>query len=81
MGSAAIAALIAQVAFWLLLVCGWAAGELRARGTALFVLLWLGGRASLHYAGGNAPSFFSPWVAALDIVLVFRIFKGDVRLS
>jgi hypothetical protein len=30
---------------------------------------------------GPAHDMFTSWVAALDIALVFKIFKGDVRLT
>jgi hypothetical protein len=80
MGSPAIASLISQAAFWGLLVYGWACHELSPKGLAVFLLLWLVGLIGLPYVPyGNA--LFSPFVAALDIALVFVIAKGDVRLS
>lgn len=78
--SAGIAALIAHVAFWVLLACGWFRDELGPRAIAVFVLLWMGGMFGLPlvaYGSAMFPSF----VAVLDIVLVFIIFKGDVRLT
>jgi hypothetical protein len=55
------------------------AGELDARRTALFIGLWLVGRVALGYVLGGL--LFVPYVAVLDIALVFLIFKGDVRLG
>jgi hypothetical protein len=82
MGSPAIAALIAHVAFWSLLAYGWARGDLRFRGVAVFLLLWLAGRTGLPYVPYEpAQAMFSSYVAVLDITLVFLIFKGDVRLT
>ena len=82
MGSSAIGAWIAQAAFGGLLVYGWALGELTLKRIAVFLLLWVALRIGIAYvpyepAGAMFPSF----VAVLDIVLVFIIFKGDVRLT
>ena len=77
--SAGIAALIAHIVFWVLLVYGWAWGELGLRGGAMFLLLWAAGMFALQwvpYAG-----LFPSYIAILDIALVFLIFKGDVRLT
>ena len=80
-GSAGIAALIASVAFWVLLVYGVIAGELRARGVVVVFVLWVAGRLLLPHIGYEpAHGMFSSYVAALDIALVFAIFKRDVRL-
>jgi hypothetical protein len=81
-GSPAIAAWIAHVAFWVLLVYGFAFGELTLKGLAVFLGLWLTGRIGLPYVPYDpARAMFSSFVAALDIALVFSIFKGDVRLT
>lgn len=77
--SSAIAALIAHLAFWTLLACGRWLGELRARGTLMFLLLWLGGFIARTYVP-HAAALFPPYVAVLAITLVFVVFKGDVRL-
>ena len=74
--------LLAPVAFWgfwLLLGAGWMLGELHLRGAAVFVLLWLAG-----FAGSRLVldgSLFTSYVAVLDILLVFAIFKRDIRLT
>jgi hypothetical protein len=48
------------------------------KGTAIFLLLWLAGFAGSRFLVYGMP--FTPYVAVLDIALVFAIFKGDVRL-
>jgi hypothetical protein len=77
-GTPAIGAFVALWGFWVLLVVGWVRGDLGVRGTAVFIALWLAG----HLAAGLVlyGLLFAPYVAILDIVLVFAIFKGDVRL-
>jgi hypothetical protein len=82
MGSIAVAAYIAHWAFWLLLVYGFAVGELSVKRVALFLMLWIVGRFALAYIPWvPALELFSSYVATLDIALVFVIFKGDVRLT
>jgi hypothetical protein len=78
--SAGIAAWIAHIAFWILLPYGWFFDELGPRGIAGFVALWLAGWLGLPYLGPVAAGMFFSWVALLDVVLVFLIFKGDIRL-
>jgi hypothetical protein len=79
-GSPAVAALVAHVAFWLLLAYGLMWKEIEWRGLAVFLILWIAGRYGLPYVRYGA-GLFSSYVAVLDIALVFVIFKGDVRLS
>jgi hypothetical protein len=81
MGSQGIAAWIAQIAFGLLLVFGIATGELRRAVAALFVVLWVVGYAGLPRLSTFGGLFVTPYVALLDIVLVFLVFKQDVRLT
>jgi len=79
MDSPAVASWIAQLAFWMLLACGITLGELRARGAGVFVALWAGALIGLpHVPWEPAHVMFSPFVAVLDIALVFAIFKGNV---
>ena len=80
-GSPVIAALVAQLAFWVLLVLGVVNGVLKKRGAAVFVSLWLAGYIGLPRIAWWTGPFVTSWVAVLDIVLVFMIFKGDVRLT
>jgi hypothetical protein len=80
MGSPAVAAWIAHVAFWVLLARGWMRGELGIRGTIIALSFWLTayiGLPFLPYGPGLFPSF----VAVIDIALVFVIFKGDVHIT
>jgi hypothetical protein len=79
MGSITIAAWIAVAGFWVLLVYGWFWDELAPTSIAIFIGLWLAARFGLPYL--NAAGFFITYVAILDIVLVFMIFKGDVPLT
>jgi hypothetical protein len=76
-GSAGIAAAIAQIAFWALLAKAWA--DRGTRTAALFVGLWVAGYLGLPLVG--ASLFFLSYVAVLDIALVFLVFYGDASLS
>jgi hypothetical protein len=78
--SAGIASLIAHAGFWFLLVYGLAWDELRVRGASVFAALWLAGYFLAPSWPVLGPGFFTAFAALLDIVLVFIIFKGDVRL-
>jgi ABC-type branched-subunit amino acid transport system ATPase component len=69
----------AQVAFWMLAAIGWWSEELGAGRLTVLLALWLAGFIGLPYLPHGA-GLFSPFVAVLDIVMVFLIFKGDVRL-
>jgi hypothetical protein len=80
MGSAGIAGWIAHIAFWVLLPYGWLWDELGARGVAVFLVLWLSGLFGLRFLT-HGGFLFSPFVAVLDVALVFIIFKGDVSLT
>jgi hypothetical protein len=73
-GSSAVAAFIAQLAFFALLAAGVACGRLAFRGAGLALLVWV---AAYLFAG----LFFSPIVATLDVVLVFIVVRGDIRLT
>ena len=80
MGSPAVAAWIAHLAFWVLLARGGTSGDLGIRGTIIALALWLTaylGLPFLPYGSRLFPSF----VAVVDIALVFVIFKGDVRIT
>ena len=81
MDSPVIASWLAQPAFWVLIVVGVNVEALSRRAAATFVALWLAGYLGLPRIAWWTASFVTSWVAALDIVLVFIVFKGDVRLS
>jgi hypothetical protein len=56
--------------------------EIGVRGIVIFLLLWLLGRFGLAYVPYSpAVAMFTSWVAVLDIALVLKVFKGDVRLT
>jgi hypothetical protein len=77
--SPAIAGFIAWWGFWVLLGLGWLRGELRMRSLGIFLGLWLAG-----FFGLRSILFgllFVPFVAILDIALVFVIFHGDVKIG
>src|SRR5436190_10805175 len=77
-GSPYVAALVAQLAFVILLLYGWAWGELTGRHVTLFLILWLVARIALpRMPFDAAAALFPPFVAILDIALVLMIFKGD----
>jgi hypothetical protein len=77
MGSPYIAGLIAHAAFWALLAVGWT--ELGPRRAAVFVALWIAGRVASPYVASGL--LFTPYVAVLDIALVFIVYYGEARLQ
>jgi hypothetical protein len=78
-GAPAVGGFIAFWGFWALLILGWMIGELDVRRAGLFIGLWVAGRvASGYFLDGH---LFTPYLAVLDIALVFVVFKGDVRLG
>ena len=79
-GSAAVAAWIAKIAFVALLAWGAASGELRPRGVAIFLLLGILAWFGLPYLAGGA-NFVTTAIAVIDIALVFVVIKGDIRLT
>ena len=74
----AVGGFIAFWGFWVLLIVGWLRGDLDVRSMAVFLALWLAGRVGTGFVLYGL--LFAPYVAILDIALVFAIFKGDVRL-
>lgn len=81
MGSPGIAAFIGFWTFWVLLIYGYGVGELSRKAALIFLTAWLVGRLTLPFVPWEtARSLFAPYVAVLDIALVFAIFEGDVRL-
>jgi hypothetical protein len=77
MGSSLVAGWIAHVAFWVLAVVGW--DELGTVRVGVFAAIWIAGFLGLPHVPYGA-GLFVPLVAVLDIVLVFMVFEGDVRL-
>ncbi len=79
-GSSAVAGWIAQIVFWALVLLGVGSGELGIRGAVIFVTVWLAAYIGLPFVSFGSL-FLTPSVAVLDVVLVFVVFKGDVRFS
>jgi hypothetical protein len=77
--SVAIAGWVAHGAFWVLLALGAAYGDIGKRSGGVFLALWLAG--FLAFNAMSCGAFFLSFTAVLDIVLVFIVFKGDVRLN
>ena len=80
-GSPLVGAWVAQAAFWFLLALGIVRRALNAAWAAIFAVLWLAGYIGLPRIAWWAGPLVVSYVAMLDIVLVFVVFKGDVRLS
>ena len=79
-GSAGVAGWIAQIAFWALLLIGLGSGDLGKKGGAFFAALWMVGCFGLQFLPSGGM-LLTPYLAIIDVVLVFLIFKGDVRLN
>ena len=80
-GSAGIAAVAAHLVFVGLLIRGLIGRELTIGRASTFVLFWLAGYLGLPRLSETGGLFITSYVAALDIWLVFLIFKGDIRLT
>jgi hypothetical protein len=80
-GAPVIGALIAQVAFWVLFVTGVFTRAIGTRAAAAFLVLWAVGYAGLPRLGGISEWLVTPWLAILDIALVFIMFHGDVWIT
>lgn len=76
-----VGGLIAQLTFWTILALGLAFGEIGRRGLVTFVIVWCCGVFGLPRLGPTAALFVTPYIAVVDVVLVFAVFRGDVRLS
>jgi hypothetical protein len=78
-GAPAVGALIALWGFWILIVLGLWRGDLGVRGVTIFVVLWLAGLIALRSVLYGFA--FAPYVALLDVGLVFAVFKGDIEIT
>lgn len=77
-GSPLVAGWIAHVAFWVLLAL--AARDRRWWAIGIVGVLWVAG----YIASGQVASLallFMPYVAVLDIALVFTVLKRDIRFG
>jgi hypothetical protein len=79
-GSLGAAAWIAKLAFVALLARGWLSGELRRSALIVFVALGIAAWIGLPHLGGG-ENYVTTALAAVDIALVFAVFKGDVRIG
>ncbi len=80
-GAPAVAAWIAQFAFWVLLALGVFYGELNRKSIVTFVVLWAAGYFGLPRLSAYGGLVVAPYIAVLDIALVWMVFKGDLRLT
>ena len=69
---------IAVWGFWVLLIVACVLDELRVRGAAILILLWMAGFVGSRFSPYGM--LFIPYAAVLDIALVLIVFKGDVQL-
>ena len=80
MGTPVIAGWIAHVAFWTLLIVGAWSEDLEPRTIGVFLVLWLFGMFGLPQVSFGA-GLSTPFVAMLDVALVFMVFKSDMQLT
>jgi hypothetical protein len=80
-GAPAVAAWIAQFAFWVVLAVGVFSGELGRRSIVTFVVLWAAGYFGLPRLSAYGGLFVPPYIAVLDVAIVWMVFKGDIRLT
>jgi hypothetical protein len=71
--------LVAHIVFWLLVGWSWFDHSLSVNTRVVFLVLWFAGLFGFSLLSYGAGLFIS-FVAVLDIVLVFMLFGGDVRL-
>lgn len=60
------------------MIYGWT--SLGPKRISLFLMLWFAGWVDVRLLPSTGL-FLVPYVAVLDIALVFSIFKGDVRIT
>jgi len=70
--------LIAQVVFWVVLVLGYRNGVPGPRGAAIFAGLWVAGYFVLPRIAWWTSGLITPWIAVLDIALIFVVRRGDL---
>jgi hypothetical protein len=80
-GAPLVGGLVAQFAFWALVVYGLVDGELGVRGAVACVVLWTAAEFGLPHVARFGSLFVTPAIAIIDIVLVFKVMKGDVTLG
>ena len=72
--------IVPVLVFFILIVFGLAANELSFRSTAVFLAIWFACRAVARMFGFPAAVLIVCDVL-LDVVLIFMIFRGDIRLT
>jgi hypothetical protein len=80
-GSFGLTPWVAHPVFVALVVIGSISGEISRAGTALLVSLWLIGFIVFPRVLTMGDVWFPTVVAILDVILVFVVFKEDIRLS
>jgi len=80
-GTPLLGAVVAHLAFWVLLALGLVSGEFGKGRAAAFVGFWVVGFVGIPRIAWWTASLVTSWVAVLDIVLVFFVLKGDVRIG
>ena len=81
MGSITVGAWIAALAFPTLLILGWQRGRLGRVGTTTLIALALIAWITLPRLMPGGSYLVTSALAALDIALVFIVFRGDVRIT
>jgi hypothetical protein len=72
--------LIGHVAFWVLIIWGWAADGFSLAIRLTFLALWIAGYVLFPYFPSGSW-WFAPYVAILDVILVLLVLRDNVRLS
>jgi len=80
MGAVGIGALIATLAFPILLVWGWVTGQLGPKAITAFMVLGVAAYLGLPRVP-HGSDFVMSAMALIDVALVFAVFKGDVRIT
>ena len=72
--------LLPHVVFWVLLVAGWWMSELSSRQIAIAIALWL---VAILFVFNLTSGLYwmTAMVAIMDVMLILKIFKGDIRVS
>ena len=72
--------LLGQITFWILIIWGWAADGFTLATRITFLALWIAGYVLFPYVP-NGNWWFAPYVAVLDIVMIFIVIRDNARLS
>jgi hypothetical protein len=75
-----IGSVVARWGFWVLLGYGWAWGEIRFKGVAVYLVVWLGAFLASRQFPVGGDLLFVAGVALLDVTLVLSIFKRDLPI-